>query len=685
MSYSENSYKRVTNEEKPPPVHLSEIRTSISPSSAVELNTTRAENGEALNESPSESDRMDISDVSDQMSPVSEHNQSPTDRVDNHDGSTTRLDNAAAIVTTDTTMTTTTTTTTTTTNSTTTSRGRLDSVLSLDGLDLELPTLDAYQEEYVDFPSSPKQLKERLEADGVEIPLEVDSGNNGQSDEEEDTSIYQAVLSPNCRGVRLRKERLSECMETTLEIVDHYLGEEDEDDDEDGGGDNLPAIEIFVLDELSPNYAGTQDKHETSSSTSGKKSVEPVDCSFVFDRRDSKRLARKELGERVMEGLFIESRQTEGSLTPGLKKISAPDHLQSIDSPVAEHSDNMDDSFKRATDSSEEVNKSSVEENNNEHNTAFAASSEEESAHPDLKSRGPVLILDPARLDLSLARWTPRLRADGSVDVPQERPSPVTSSQRCGRRKIQVSDDIYTAQEEDNLSSVSGAESPLSDMDLVDDPDLDDLLSHELDSPDDMEDSILERLGDAPPPIPELSAAEEMAEARSWRNCVVAGQERHIDMKVIEPYKRVLSHGGYLSAGSHNAIIVFSACYLPDRSRVDYDYVMDNLFLYVLTTLDELITDDYVLVYLHGATSRGCMPTFSWLKRCYQMIDRRLRKNLKGLYLVHPTFWLKTIVVMTRPFISSKFSRKLSFVETLGELGEILPLEQASIPDRVKQ
>nr|CAD7393810.1 unnamed protein product [Timema cristinae] len=550
---------------------------------------------------------------------------------------------------------------------------------------------------------------------------------------------------------------MSECMETTLEIVDHYLGEEDEDDD---GGDNLPVIEIcestdddehkkpiirrlltpnpedhtlpeeydengdiikttnpdslpkllpdvsetkrehllnptesgevasdlvkVVLDELSPNYAGTQNKHETSSSTSDKKSVEHVDCSFVFDRRDSKRLARKELGERVMEGLFIESRQTEGSLNPGLKKISAPDHLQSIDSPVAEYGDNFDDSFKRDTDSSEEVNKSSVEENNNEHNTVVAAS-REESAHPDLKSRGPVLILDPARLDLSLARWTPRLRADGSVDVPQERPSPVTSSQRCGRRKIQVSDDIYTAQEEDNLSSVSGAESPLSDMDLVDDPDLDDLLSHELDSPDDMEDSILERLGDAPPPIPELSAAEEIAEARSWRNCVVAGQERHIDMKVIEPYKRVLSHGGYLSAGSHNAIIVFSACYLPDRSRVDYDYVMDNLFLYVLTTLDELITDDYVLVYLHGATSRGCMPTFSWLKRCYQMIDRRLRKNLKGLYLVHPTFWLKTIVVMTRPFISSKFSRKLSFVETLGELGEILPLEQASIPDRVKQ
>jgi len=82
-----------------------------------------------------------------------------------------------------------------------------------------------------------------------------------------------------------------------------------------------------------------------------------------------------------------------------------------------------------------------------------------------------------------------------------------------------------------------------------------------------------------------------------------------------------------------------------------YNMIMCTYFRYVLTTLDQLITEDYVLIYLHGATSRSCMPTFSWLKRCYQMIDRRLRKNLKGLYLVHPTFWLKTIVLMTRPFI----------------------------------
>lgn len=80
--------------------------------------------------------------------------------------------------------------------------------------------------------------------------------------------------------------------------------------------------------------------------------------------------------------------------------------------------------------------------------------------------------------------------------------------------------------------------------------------------------------------IPPYTAADEARDSRSWQKITLPdGRTREIDMKVIEPYKRVLSHGGYLSSGGHNAIVVFSACHLPDRSRTDYHYVMDNLFL----------------------------------------------------------------------------------------------------------
>lgn len=184
-------------------------------------------------------------------------------------------------------------------------------------------------------------------------------------------------------------------------------------------------------------------------------------------------------------------------------------------------------------------------------------------------------------------------------------------------------------------------------------------------------------------PIEPLSAADERRHARYWQRMVLPdGEQRTIDMRVIEPYKCVLSHGGYLRAGGHTAIVIFSACHLPSDSRIDYEYVMDNLFLYVLWTLERLVTDDYVLVYLHGGATK--VPAFRWIKRCYQMVGRKLKKNLIHLYLVHPTLWIKTMLFMAKPFISSKFYRKITYSNSLRELMVRVPLEAAAIPDKVK-
>ena len=71
--------------------------------------------------------------------------------------------------------------------------------------------------------------------------------------------------------------------------------------------------------------------------------------------------------------------------------------------------------------------------------------------------------------------------------------------------------------------------------------------------------------------------------------------------------------------GSGMPILVFSACHLPDRGRLDYDYVMNNLFWYLLGTLDSMVTDEYIIVYLHGATKQSCMPSYRWLGRCYKV------------------------------------------------------------------
>jgi len=80
-----------------------------------------------------------------------------------------------------------------------------------------------------------------------------------------------------------------------------------------------------------------------------------------------------------------------------------------------------------------------------------------------------------------------------------ERPGSLVAPQRGGRRKICVSADILTGSGSGGDTTADGessGESRLSDTDMMspdDEADLDALLSPDLDTPDEMEDSIMER------------------------------------------------------------------------------------------------------------------------------------------------------------------------------------------------
>nr|XP_060618155.1 protein prune homolog 2 isoform X2 [Anolis sagrei ordinatus] len=242
-----------------------------------------------------------------------------------------------------------------------------------------------------------------------------------------------------------------------------------------------------------------------------------------------------------------------------------------------------------------------------------------------------------------------------------------------------------------NLSLDQSEGSLLSD-DNLDTPDEIDINVDDLETPDEAdsfeytgheEQPVSKEISqEASDSIPEYTAEEEREDNRLWRTVVIGDQEQRIDMKAIEPYKKVISHGGYYGDGV-NAIIVFAACFLPDSSRTDYHYVMENLFLYVISTLELMVAEDYMVVYLNGATPRRRMPGLGWMKRCYQMIDRRLRKNLKSFIIVHPSWFIRTILAVTRPFISSKFSSKIQYVSTLAELSELIPMEYVNIPESI--
>ncbi|XP_069131577.1 rho GTPase-activating protein 1-like isoform X2 [Argopecten irradians] len=128
-------------------------------------------------------------------------------------------------------------------------------------------------------------------------------------------------------------------------------------------------------------------------------------------------------------------------------------------------------------------------------------------------------------------------------------------------------------------------------------------------------------------------------------------------------------------------VIIFSSCKLPASEKLDHQ----RLFLYLKHTLDQYVENDYVIVYFHyGLTSKN-KPKLSWLLQVYRELDRKYKKNLKALYLVHPTRFIKILWNVFKPFISAKFGRKVMYVNYLHELKEHLHFDQLVVPEPVLQ
>ncbi|KAK9881620.1 hypothetical protein WA026_016490 [Henosepilachna vigintioctopunctata] len=128
-------------------------------------------------------------------------------------------------------------------------------------------------------------------------------------------------------------------------------------------------------------------------------------------------------------------------------------------------------------------------------------------------------------------------------------------------------------------------------------------------------------------------------------------------------------------------IIVVYACKLPPVKETNHSLLLS----YLISTLDKYVEQDYSLVYFHyGLTSKN-KPSLSWIVQAYKAFDRKYKKNLKALYLVHPTNFLKIVSQIFRPLISAKFGRKLNYISTLAELNDEIPLDKLDIPQEVKQ
>ncbi|KAI9294417.1 Rho GTPase activation protein [Neoconidiobolus thromboides FSU 785] len=108
---------------------------------------------------------------------------------------------------------------------------------------------------------------------------------------------------------------------------------------------------------------------------------------------------------------------------------------------------------------------------------------------------------------------------------------------------------------------------------------------------------------------------------------------------------------------------------------MNYDQLLDL----IMNKLDEFAENDYTLVLFVGGAKNK--PSWTWLIRAYRRLGYKYKKNLKNLYIVHPAPWFQILFDIMNKIISPKFSRKVSWINTLSQLALSVPLTHMNIPN----
>eukprot|EP00002_Diphylleia_rotans_P022970 TRINITY_DN4512_c0_g1_i1.p1 TRINITY_DN4512_c0_g1~~TRINITY_DN4512_c0_g1_i1.p1 ORF type:complete len:524 (-),score=132.06 TRINITY_DN4512_c0_g1_i1:172-1743(-) len=165
---------------------------------------------------------------------------------------------------------------------------------------------------------------------------------------------------------------------------------------------------------------------------------------------------------------------------------------------------------------------------------------------------------------------------------------------------------------------------------------------------------------------------DEEAEKRFIRLYRKARQE---DLSDLAAMKFIYQSGTDLSG---RPILVIVSRHLQ-ANMVD----LNRVHMYIYLILEPLLRREFTVLYVHTESTSDNQPEFSWLKEIYDLLPNSLRRNMKRMYVLHPTFLLKTFFLFLSPFLSESFWEKLSYVDNLTELFKYIDPKGTSIPSFV--
>ncbi|KAH3759462.1 Rho GTPase-activating protein 8 [Pelomyxa schiedti] len=178
-----------------------------------------------------------------------------------------------------------------------------------------------------------------------------------------------------------------------------------------------------------------------------------------------------------------------------------------------------------------------------------------------------------------------------------------------------------------------------------------------------------------PPPTPPSSASVSALSSGAPQKLQSASDTEYQNLLEIartQDFSEMEKLGFLYQSGldkESRPVVVIIGSKLPAKK-----FPLHEILLFCIRTMDSIVSSEFVVVYIHTNMSPDNYPTFSWLKKVYTLFNRKYKKNLKLLYIVDATSWLKMIFSLFRPFVSQKFWKKLTYVKSLAVLSEMLPV-----------
>lgn len=96
-------------------------------------------------------------------------------------------------------------------------------------------------------------------------------------------------------------------------------------------------------------------------------------------------------------------------------------------------------------------------------------------------------------------------------------------------------------------------------------------------------------------------------------------------------------------------VLAFFGSRFPDPAQHDYDYILQLC----VRRLEDIVAREYVLVFfVAGMIHR---PPLLWIVKAYRTLTRSFRKNIKRLYVVHPSWWFRVVLCLMKTIAAVRY------------------------------